>query len=169
MLQHKIELIDEMTVGEVVGSTVLQNVEPMIHNMARVQIAVSPEQELLLLVLKKLQNTENQLSAYANNIDYLESRVFNMQEKENKLAKLTEVLYDTNERLKAKDTVLKNLPQWHSVSDIAEAKGLSADAVRKQLENGEFEDGVDFKKPKGKILIHQGAVERIHRRRSSNG
>ena len=58
---------------------------------------------------------------------------------------------------------------WVSVSDVATAKGLSPDAVRKQLENGEFEDGVDFKKPKGKILIHQGAAERIHRRRSSNG
>jgi len=67
------------------------------------------------------------------------------------------------------NAVKLNVPQWYNVSTVADAKGLSADAVRKQLENGEFEDGVDFKKPKGKILIHQGAVERIQRkRRNSN-
>lgn len=64
---------------------------------------------------------------------------------------------------------LKPVFKWISVSDVATAKGLSSDAVRKQLENGEFEDGVDFKKPNGRILINQGAVERIHRRRSLNG
>jgi hypothetical protein len=64
--------------------------------------------------------------------------------------------------------VLKNLPQWHSVSAVAEARGLSADAVRKQLNNGEFESGVDFKKPNGKILINQGAIERIQRKRRNS-
>jgi hypothetical protein len=48
-------------------------------------------------------------------------------------------------------------------------KGLSSDAVLKQLRNGEFEEGVDFKKPHGRILINQGAIERIcRRRRNSN-
>jgi len=64
---------------------------------------------------------------------------------------------------------VKNLPKWHSVSDVAKAKGLTSDAIRKQLQNGEFEYGVDFKHNGGKILIHQGAVGRLHRRRSSNG
>jgi len=58
--------------------------------------------------------------------------------------------------------------EWVSVSDVAEAKGLSSDAVRKQLENGEFEDGVDFKKPNGRIQINQGAVERIQRKRRNS-
>jgi hypothetical protein len=49
-------------------------------------------------------------------------------------------------------------------------KGLSPDGVRKQLQNGDFEEDLDFKKKGCRIFINQGAVERIQRkRRSSNG
>lgn len=57
--------------------------------------------------------------------------------------------------------------EWISVSEVANEKGLTSDAVRKQLESGEFDEGVDFKKPNGKILIHQGAIKRIRRKRRS--
>jgi hypothetical protein len=47
--------------------------------------------------------------------------------------------------------------------------GITSDTVRKQLRSGAFEEGVDFKKPHGRILINQGAIERIYRkRRNSN-
>jgi len=60
--------------------------------------------------------------------------------------------------------------EWISVSNVAKAKCLTSDAVRKQLQNGEFEEGVDFKYNGSRILINQGAVEQIQRkRRSSNG
>jgi|GEM_PF-6798359 len=64
----------------------------------------------------------------------------------------------------------KTTVEWYPVSIIAESKGLTMDAVRKQLQNGDFEEGIDFKKPNGRILVNQGAIERIHRkRRNSNG
>ncbi len=82
---------------------------------------------------------------------------------------IADVINSTNEKVKKIEATLTNIPTWHNVSSVAKMKGLSSDAVRKQLSNGEFIDGEDFKKEKHKILIHQGAVERIHRRRSSNG
>ena len=59
---------------------------------------------------------------------------------------------------------------WIPISEIARVKALTKDAIRKQLKNGNFEEGVDFKHDGNKILVHQGAVERIRRRRrNSNG
>ncbi len=137
-------------------NTVVQSTEPIPMGVS-IQLFL-PKEGLSLMILKKLENMENKLLVYANNINYLE----------NKMVKLTEVLHDTNERLKTKDTVLTNIPQWHTVSAVAKVKGLSSDAVRKQLQNGEFEDGVDFKKPDGTILINQGAIERIQRKRRNS-
>jgi len=66
--------------------------------------------------------------------------------------------------LEMKQTIL-----WIPVSTVAIEKGLTTDAVRKQLQNGDFEEGVDFKWKGSRIQVHQGAVERIQRkRRSSN-
>ena len=49
-------------------------------------------------------------------------------------------------------------------------KTLTTDALRKQLQNGDFEEGVDFKRDGNKIIVHQGAIGRLNRkRRSSNG
>ncbi len=105
---------------------------------------------------------EQGLSAYEN--------ILLMVTKDKTVVRLTEMLYDMNERLKVKGTTLGNLPQWHSVSAVAKVKGLSPDAVRKQLQNGDFEESVDFKYNGSRIKINQGAVERIQRkRRSSNG
>jgi hypothetical protein len=172
MLQHNLAVADKAIDCEVIGdvttgATVIKT-EDFIQVMATIQIIVPTQREISLLIFDKLHNMEKQISICANNIDYLESKLLDLQEQGVERAKLMEALYDTNERLKAKDTVLKNLPQWHSVSAVAEARGLSADAVRKQLNNGEFESGVDFKKPNGKILINQGAIERIQRKRRNS-
>jgi len=105
----------------------------------------------------------------------VQERVLYMVTKDKTIVKLVDMFQERQEdyvnQIKDLKSKLVEQPavEWVSVSNVATAKGLSADAVRKQLENGEFEDGVDFKKPNGRILINQGAVERIHRRRSSNG
>lgn len=65
---------------------------------------------------------------------------------------------------------LSNEVEWYPVSTIAELRGITPDGVRKQVQNGDFEEGIDFKYNGSRILINQGAIERIHRkRRSSNG
>ena len=160
-----------MKVNQAINAEVITHVVgtvDSIESMATVQIIVPTEREVSLMMLTKFDDLQKRISVYANNIDYLNTKLSMIEDQGAEIVKLTEVLYDTNERLKAKDTVLKNLPQWHSVSAVAKAKGLSDDAVRKQLENGEFEDGVDFKKPNGRIQINQGAVERIQRKRRNS-
>ena len=57
---------------------------------------------------------------------------------------------------------------WVSVSDVAQKHGLTSDAIRKRLENGNFEEGKDFKRMGGKIQVHQGAIGRLQRQRRSN-
>ena len=59
--------------------------------------------------------------------------------------------------------------EWTTLSVIANDIGLTKDAVRKQLQNGDFEEGVDFKYDGNRIIVHQEAVVRLQRkRRSSN-
>jgi len=57
---------------------------------------------------------------------------------------------------------------WVSVSDVARKHGLTTDAIRKRLQNGDFEEGKDFKRIGAKILVHQGAIGRLQRQRRSN-
>ena len=57
---------------------------------------------------------------------------------------------------------------WLDLRQIAAMKGMTADAIRKQLQNGDFEEGVDFKHQGYKIVVHQGAIERIYRQRKAN-
>jgi len=60
--------------------------------------------------------------------------------------------------------------EWIPVSSVANEVGLSSDAIRKRLQNGNFEEGVDFKRDGNKIIVHQGAIGRLQRqRRSYNG
>jgi len=58
--------------------------------------------------------------------------------------------------------------EWTTLSVIANDIGLTKDAVRKQLQNGDFEEGVDFKYDGNRIVVHQGAVVRLQRKRRSN-
>ena len=79
-----------------------------------------------------------------------------------------EVLEDI--RYKLDVHILEQTVEWTVLSVLAEKKGLTKDAIRKQLQNGDFEEGVDFKRDGNKIIVHQGAIGRLHRqRRSSNG
>ena len=65
---------------------------------------------------------------------------------------------------------IKKPISWFSVSQVASLVGLTADAVRKQLQNGDFEEGLDFQYNGARIQVNQGAIERIQRkRRCSNG
>jgi len=57
---------------------------------------------------------------------------------------------------------------WVSVSDVAREHGLTSDAIRKRLQNGDFEEGQDFKRVGGKIQVYQGAIVRLQRQRRSN-
>ena len=64
----------------------------------------------------------------------------------------------------------KNIIEWTTLSILSSKIGLTKDALRKRLQNGDFEEGVDFKHDGNKIVVHQGAIGRLHRqRRSSNG
>ena len=56
---------------------------------------------------------------------------------------------------------------WLDLRQIAPMKGMTTDAIRKQLQNGNFEEGVDFKHEGNKIVVHQGAIERIARQRKA--
>ncbi len=59
---------------------------------------------------------------------------------------------------------------WLDLRQVSSIKNLTPDAIRKQLVNGNFEEGFDFKYENNKILMNQGAVERIRRQRKrSNG
>ena len=57
---------------------------------------------------------------------------------------------------------------WVSVFDVAQEHMLSPDAIRKRLNNGDFEEGKDFKKVGGRIQVHQGAIGRLQRQRRNN-
>ena len=57
---------------------------------------------------------------------------------------------------------------WVCVSDVAREHGLTSDAIRKRLYNGDFEEGKDFKRMGAKIQVHQGAIGRLQRQRRSN-
>jgi len=79
-----------------------------------------------------------------------------------------EVLKDIRHKLDVH--ILEQTVEWTTLSILAGKKDLTKDAIRKQLQNGDFEEGVDFKSDGNKIIVHQGAIGRLHRkRRSSNG
>ena len=58
--------------------------------------------------------------------------------------------------------------EWTTLSILSSKTGLTKDALRKQLQNGDFEEGVDFKHDGNKIVVHQGAIGRLQRKRRSN-
>ena len=90
----------------------------------------------------------------------------NLLENLNRIIELLSIIIQHINDERAKSTQI----EWVSVADVAELKGLTPDSIRKKLQNGDFEEGVDFKYKGSKILVNQGAVERIQRqRRSSNG
>ena len=57
------------------------------------------------------------------------------------------------------------LPQWFSLSEVAQDKGLTRQTIRSQLLNGDFEPDVDFKYKGKKIYIARAVLPRIRRKR----
>jgi len=95
-----------------------------------------------------------------------------MKNLERKMMNLTQELIQRDQIIfdfmKKKEIIKDN--RWFYTSEVAKIRGLTTDAIRKQLHNGDFEEGTDFKYNGSRIKINQGAVERIQRRRrSSNG
>lgn len=83
---------------------------------------------------------------------------------------IIDILLNLTEKIDSLIFDRKSAYEWYPVSVVATSRGLSNDAVRKQLQSGNFEEGVDFKYNGSRIEVHQGAIERIHRkRRSSSG
>ena len=85
------------------------------------------------------------------------------------LSKLDELLSLMTQLVnnKGKNTIAT---EWVSVSTVAQLKGLTPDAIRKKLQNGDYEEGLHFRYIGSRIQVHQGAIEQIQRdRRSSNG
>lgn len=80
---------------------------------------------------------------------------------------------DLKDKLKDLEEKLRKVQEesqieWTTLSIVATKKGLTKDALRKQLQNGDFEEGVDFKYDGNKIVVHQGAIGRLRRQRRSN-
>jgi len=118
---------------------------------ASIQIVVPNERELFCILLEKIQQIEESVETNTKSFDNLSN------------------ILDGVEKLEAKLSSLKSYVEWIPVSSVATEKGLTSDAIRKQLQSGEFEEGMDFKYNGARILINQGAIERIYRKRSSNG
>ena len=135
--------------NEVVEGEVVEETQPVIVQ-ARMQIVVPKERDLFCMLMEKIQQIE-------------ESVITNVKSLESLLN-----IFDGVEKLETKLSSLKSYVEWISVSNVATEKGLTSDAIRKQLQSGEFEEGVDFKYNGSRILINQGAIERIYRKRSSN-
>ena len=143
-MQSNIAVKNEVVEGEIIEKT-----QPIIVQ-ARMQIVVPKERDLFCMLMEKIQQIEESVTT---NVKSLES--------------LLNIL-DGVEKLETKLSSLKSYVEWISVSNVATEKGLTSDAIRKQLQSGEFEEGVDFKYNGSRILINQGAIERIYRKRSSN-
>jgi len=135
--------------NEVIESEIVEETQPVIVQ-ARMQIVVPKERDLFCMLMEKIQQIE-------------ESAITNVKSLESLLN-----IFDGVEKLETKLSSLKSYVEWISVSNVATEKGLTSDAIRKQLQSGEFEEGVDFKYNGSRILINQGAIERIYRKRSSN-
>jgi len=145
----------EVAVAEVVEVEMVQDLTPVIVR-AGIQLILPSRDEsirILQLSVDKIQSTLHIQTQIMNAIQDVES---------------LEVLKDIRHKLDVH--ILEQTIEWTTLSIISEKKGLTKDAIRKQLQGGDFEEGVDFKSDGNKIIVHQGAIGRIQRkRRSSNG
>jgi len=55
------------------------------------------------------------------------------------------------------------LPEWVTVSAVADQTGLTPQAIRKRLYSGSFEPEVDFKYMGTRIVIARSAVSKLQR------
>jgi len=140
---------------EVVDAEVVEELKP-IHVSAMMQIIIPTPNEAMHLMHKSLVGIQQTLDTQTQIMDAIHD------------VESLEVLKDIRRKLDVH--ILEKTVEWITLSILAEKKGLTKDAIRKQLQNGDFEEGVDFKFDGNKIIVHQGAIGRIQRkRRSSNG
>jgi hypothetical protein len=143
------------TKTEVVDAEVVEELKP-IHVSAMMQIIIPTPNEAMHLMHKSLVGIQQTLDTQTQIMDAIHD------------VESLEVLKDIRRKLDVH--ILEKTVEWITLSILAEKKGLTKDAIRKQLQNGDFEEGVDFKFDGNKIIVHQGAIGRIQRkRRSSNG
>jgi len=138
----------------IVTAEVADKMEPL-QVRGILQVVIPTPTEAMHLMHKSLLGIEEKVDMQVQIMDVLYSKSYDMQK---------EILR------KLEIHVLEQTVEWTTLSILAEKKGLTKDAIRKQLQNGDFEEGVDFKSGGNKIIVHQGAIGRIQRkRRSSNG
>ena len=81
---------------------------------------------------------------------------------------LLQVLEKVEEIQKNQEELLRismSQPEWILLSDVARLHGLTTQAVRKRVLNGNYEDGVDYKYIHGRIYIARSAISKFARMR----
>ena len=78
---------------------------------------------------------------------------------------LISTILELRKDIKDINEYLRRTPKWIAVAEVARELGLTAQAVRKRLLNGDFEPGVDFKYVGSRILIARSTVPYLVRRR----
>jgi len=140
---------------EVVDAEVIEERE-VIQVSAAIQIIITPEAKTMY----RIEDNVREMQQTLNTQTQIMGAIYN----EHSL----DVLADIRHKLDVH--ILEQTIEWTTLSIIATKKGLTKDAIRKQLQNGDFEEDVDFKTDGNKIIVHQGAIGRLNRkRRSSNG
>ena len=149
---HKIPIVSST---KVVKTEIVEQLEP-VYAMGVMQITVPTQSESMAMMYAYLLQIEEKVDAQSQ----IMQAIYN--------EKSLDVLNDIQRKLEIH--VLEQTIEWTTLSILSKQKELSSDAIRKQLQSGDFEEGVDFKTDGNKIVVHQGAVGRIQRkRRSSNG
>jgi len=156
-----VNTVEDVTTGvantgaEIVEAEVIESLEP-IQVTGVLQFVIPTPTEAMHMMYQSLVRIQQTLDTQTQIMD----AIYNEQS--------LDVLKDIRHKLDVH--ILSQTIEWTTLSILADKKGLTKDAIRKQLQNGDFEEGVDFKSDGNKIIVHQGAIGRIQRkRRSSNG
>ena len=140
---------------DVIGADDVEQLKP-IQVTGVLQFVIPTPTESMYMIHKSLLGIEKKVDSQSQ----VMQAIYN--------EKSLDVLEDIQRKLEIH--ILEQTIEWTTLSILAGKKGLTKDAIRKQLQGGDFEEGVDFKTDGNKIVVHQGAVGRIKRqRRSSNG
>jgi len=77
-----------------------------------------------------------------------------------------QLLIELREEMSIIKNAIFSLPEWFSLSDIADDKGFSRQGLRQKLLS-DFEPEVDYQYRGAKIYIARNAVSKIKRKRSN--
>ena len=156
----------EVATGAEIGvasAEVVEDLSPVIVH-GSIQFMLPSPDESVRILQTSITNIQNTLTLHTEHLETISYRVMQDIESIDSLEALKDI------RHKLDVHILEQTVEWTTLSILAEKKGLTKDAIRKQLQNGDFEEGVDFKSDGNKIIVHQGAIGRLNRkRRSSNG